>query len=94
MQDLMRETFFGQLVHLASRGKFFPSAEQRDPSRLEKYLIIKSVSDSELSFCSAETTITATEDVPPNEEVERAYPESGKDFELIDWIENDPEACP
>jgi hypothetical protein len=86
MQDLIRETVFGRLVHLASGGKFFPSAEQRDPSRLERYMV-----NSNKSVSGSETSITAPTDDAPSDE-KKINPESGKDFELIDWIENDPEA--
>lgn len=79
MQDLIRETVFGRLVHLASGGKLFPPAEQRDPSRLQRYIVTKSASESEASITAA------------TDDNEKVNPEKGKDFELIDWIENDPE---
>lgn len=80
MHQLFRETVFGRLVHLASGGKFFPSEEQSDPSRLQRYMKSNSAS-------SSGTSIKST-DVPEGEKVN---PEKGLDFELIDWIENDPE---
>jgi hypothetical protein len=87
MQDLIRETVFGRLVHLASGGKFFPTPEQRDPSILQRYIVNKSASGSE-------TSITAPEDATPDPDNEKKAnnPEQGRDFELIDWLENDPEA--
>jgi len=92
MQDLIRETVFGRLAHLASGGKFFPPAEQRDPSRVERYMVNN---NDNKSASGSETSITAADqDVPSNENEKKVInPEQGTDFELIDWIENDPEAC-
>jgi hypothetical protein len=81
MYDLIRETFFGRIVHLASRGKLFPAAEQRDPSKVQRYTTIKSVFTSRTSEC-------ATPDAPEGEKVD---PESGRNFQLVEWDENDPE---
>ena len=77
MQDLVRETIFGRLVHLVSGGKLFAPAEQRDPSRLQRYILTKSGS-------SSGTSVNALD----GENIDR---EKGSDYELIDWIENDPE---
>lgn len=81
MQDLLRETIFGRIVHLVSGGKLFPPAEQRDPSRLQRYIVTKSGSTSESS-------VSASSNVPL---VEKRNPEKGNDYELVDWLENDSE---
>ena len=81
MHGLIRETVFGRLVHLASRGKLFPQEEQRDPSRLQRYMMTESASTSE-------TCVQAATDSLEGEKVDT---EKGSDFQLVDWIENDPE---
>jgi len=81
MHDLIRETIFGRIVHLASRGKLFPSKEQRDPSILQRYTIKKSASTSE-------TTVGVATDAPKGEYVDL---EKGSRFQVADWIGNDPE---
>jgi hypothetical protein len=77
MQDLVRETVFGRFVHLASRGKLFAPAEQRDPSKVQRYFLAKSGS-------SSGTSLNALE----GDKIDR---EKGSDYELIDWGENDSE---
>ena len=81
MRDLIRETVFGRIVHLVSGGKLFASEEQRDPSRLQRYIVTKSGS-------SSGTSVLPATDVLEGEKVDQ---EKGTDYELIDWIENDPE---
>ena len=81
MYDLIRETFFGRIVHLVSRGKLFLTAEQRDPSKVQRYTIIKSI-----------FTSRASEYVTPDAlEGEKIDPESGRNSQLVEWDENDPE---
>jgi hypothetical protein len=81
MYDLIRETFFGQIVHLASRGKLFLAAEQRDPSKILRYTKIKSTLNSR-------TAEHATQDALESDKVD---PEIGPNFQLVEWDENDPE---
>ncbi|KAI9789149.1 MAG: hypothetical protein M1833_002766 [Piccolia ochrophora] len=81
MAGLVHDSVFGRLVHLASRGKIFPPAEQRDPSMLQRYA--KPVSTS-----TSETSVGAARDVP---EPKATDPEKGSDYQLVDWTENDPE---
>jgi hypothetical protein len=81
MHDLIRETVFGRIVHLASRGKLFPPEEQRDPSRLRRYIITTSASTSGTSVKAATDSL----------EGEKVDSEKGSDFQIVDWIENDPE---
>jgi hypothetical protein len=98
MNNLLRETVFGRLVHLVSGGKFFQPEEQRDPSRLQRYIITKSASTSDESI---RATANAANDPKGDNEKgsdadtlnggDKVDPEKGNDFQLIDWIENDPE---
>lgn len=83
MQDLIRETVLGQVIRLVSRGKLFPPPEQRDPSIVQRYMV-------GLSTSSSGTLETAAEVAPA---VEKMDAERGADFQLVDWIENDPEVC-
>jgi hypothetical protein len=81
MYELFRESFFGRIGHFVSGGKLFLQEEQRDPSRLQRYIVTKSASDSD----------TSVERHTDELNRENATLEKGKDFELIDWLENDPE---
>ena len=81
MYDLIRETLFGRMVHLASRGKLFQTVEQRDPSKVLRYKMSDSVSTSG-PFES--TTTNAPR-------VEKVDPENGSDFQLVEWVEYDEE---
>ena len=81
MCDLIRETFFGRVLHLASRGKLFLMAEQQDPSKVQKYTTIESAFTSRTSEYAA----------PDALEGEKVDPESGRNFQLVEWDENDPE---
>ena len=81
MYDLIGETFFGRIIHLASQGKMFPTAEQRDPSKVQRYRITGSASTSR-------TLEYATPDALEGEKVD---PEIGRNSQLVEWDENDPE---
>ena len=83
MRDLLRDSIFGRLAHLASNGKLFLHEEQRDPSRLQKYIVNKSESASE-------TSVKPATDSSNGNTVEL---EKGTDVQLVGWIENDPEVC-
>ncbi|KAI9672465.1 MAG: hypothetical protein M1817_003231 [Caeruleum heppii] len=75
MFELIRESVFGQLVHLASAGKLFAREEQLDPSKLDKYAATRSSSTSHSTS-------------PDGEKID---PEKGRDYQLIEFAENDPE---
>ena len=81
MRDLLRETIFGRLVHLASGGKLFQTVEQLDPSKLDRYRTTDSRSTSRNSIEGPADAVGGT----------KADPEKGKDFKLVDWTENDQE---
>ena len=79
MYDLIRDSVFGRVVQFASGGKVFPPLEVRDPSRLQHYALTTSSSNSSIA-------------VAPNaSEGSKGDPEKGKDIQLVDWDENDPE---
>lgn len=80
MYDTIRETVFGRIVNVTSGGKFFPPEEQRDPSLLQRYTVIKSPSASDPSIqTGTEARVHDTE--------------KGSDYQLVDWNDNDPEVC-
>ena len=80
MHDFFRETTFGRIVHLASRGKLFP-ATKLDPSKIQRYTMISSASISI-------TVENAAADTPKGAKIDR---ENGSNFQLVEWDENDPE---
>ena len=84
MRSFFRDTVFGRIANLASGGRAFPEEEQRDRSRLQRYVVKKIPLDSE----------TSTEAGQDNTKAEKIDPERGNDFQLVDWIENDPEVYP
>lgn len=97
MNDLFRETVFGRLVNLASGGKVFTPTEQRDPSILQRYIITKSGSTSDESIKDP-ATAPAGEKLDAGKDSDAdtlngAKPdaEKGRDFQLIEFLENDPE---
>jgi hypothetical protein len=77
MFDFFRDTVFGRLVQVASRGHLFSWEEQKDPLKLQGYHITEPPSSSETSI---DTSINNHGD-----------PEKGKDVQLVDWAANDPE---
>ena len=81
MYELLRETIFGRIIHLVSQGKLFSYEEQRDPSRLQRYIATESAPASE----------TPTETSPHSLDHQEADPEKGSDVQLVDWVENDSE---
>jgi hypothetical protein len=97
MNGLFRETVFGRIVHLASGGKLFQTEEQRDPSRLQRYMLAKSASTSDESIKTAiEVPALRTRDAEKDGSSDtlcgdNVDAEKGSDYELIDWLENDSE---
>ncbi len=88
--NLFQDTAFGHLVRFVSGGKIFGWAEQKDSSVRDRYLhsqrkIYRSGSDSD----SPPTNFASTNKKQGNTTDEDA--EKGKDFHLVDWIENDPQ---
>ena len=81
MCDLIRETFFGRILHFVSRGNLFLMAEQKDPSKVQRYTKLE----------SAFTCRTSEYVVPDALEGEKVDLESDRNFQLVEWDENDPE---
>ena len=79
MYDLIRDSFFGRVVYLVSRGSLFVQKEQLDPSLLGPYSAASSGSASEAS-------VTLGADHEKDHE-------KGRDYQLVDWAENDAEVC-
>jgi len=102
MHDLLRESFFGRLLHLASGGKLFQTPEQIDPSLLDRYMPAGFHSPSEKTLAPSTQQNTGSPPSPTSEKHEGANrwydppfgkldAEKGKDHQLVDWLENDPE---
>ena len=89
MKDLFRETTFGRLVRLISRGKLFAYEEELNPLSLKKY----QPNDSGTSSTSTSLPVDGKHN-PPNEGQETAIPldqEKGSDHLLVDWTLDDPQ---
>ena len=84
MKDLFRETAFGCLTYLFSRGKLFAYDEETDPNHLKIYTISNASIDSTLGSSQALG--------PSNTSIEKGTSslQSEKDLQLIYWNENDP----
>lgn len=101
MKDLFRETVFGRLVRLASRGKLLAYDEESDPSILKRYQPVDSESSSVSPSLGADGGTTnqqnsKTLDVrkPTDTGQEKPNPvdrdqEQGADHLLVDWSSND-----
>ncbi len=88
--NLFQDTAFGHIVRLISGGKLFAWAEQNDSSVRDRYLhsrrkVYRSGSDSD----SPPTNFSSSDEEHGNSTDDDA--EKGKDFHLVDWIENDPQ---
>ncbi|KAI9752519.1 MAG: hypothetical protein M4579_005595 [Chaenotheca gracillima] len=89
MYDLFRESILGQITHAVSKGKLCTTAEQRDPSLLQKYAKQGSASASGISIPATTDAVESdTSDAPQGT---KADPEKGRDFQLVEWMEGDPE---
>ena len=77
--DLFRESTFGRLVRLVSRGKLFAYSEESDPSNLKKYQLIDSDSSSLPTSLESRTELTRQD----------GDQEKGADYLLVDWAPND-----
>jgi hypothetical protein len=84
MRDLFRESTFGRLVQFLSRGKLFLAEEQLDPSSVEKYIQTKPPSSSRSSFFEDDAPSDNAASDAEKFEPEKADPEMGKDFQLVD----------
>ena len=103
MTQLVRDSIFGQFLHLVSGGKLLPSEEQKDPSLWQtRVLDEKSVGRNrqECNTSSASSTESSKTIVVPGEEEEankatassRADAEKGADHDSVDWYgPQDPE---
>lgn len=89
MKDLFRETTFGRLVRLISRGKLFAYEEELNPLFLNKY----QPNDSGTSSTSTSLPVDSKH-TQPNEGQQtpiRLDQEKGSDHFLVDWAPNDPQ---
>ena len=77
MSDLMRDTIFGRLLQVASGGRLLPWEEEKNPSRLLHYNDTRPAVSYDIS---AGTSKDAKDDQ-----------ETGEDYQIIDWDQNDPE---
>ena len=105
MRDLFRESFVGRVLHIVSGGKLCRTAEQLDPSLLNPYM--PGANEASRYSPSEKTVAPSTRQntgVPPSPTSEksaeagdwnnshgRVDAEKGRDFQLITWLENDPE---
>lgn len=69
--DLIRDSAFGHIVRLASRGKYFQYAEEADPSLWKKYI------NEEKSNHQSQRGSEASSQIDP---------EKGRDRKIIDWF--------
>ena len=77
MKALARESTFGRLVHLISRGKYLAYDEEVDPDIILRYTSASSVSSGCADlFNLGKSTADAEKD---------------PGVQLISWVENDPE---
>ena len=83
MYDLIRDSFFGRVVYLVSRGNLFLQQEQLDSSLLAPYSATSSGSASEAS-------VTLRAGLEKDHQKDH---EKGRDYQLVDWAENDAEVC-
>ncbi len=88
--NLFQDTAFGHLVRFISGGKIFAWAEEKDSSVRDLYLrsqrkSYRSGSDSD----STPANFASSDEEHGNSTDDDA--EKGKDFHLVDWIENDPQ---
>lgn len=78
MSDLFKDTSFGRLVNLLSRGRYFQPDDTVYLARLKESKVEASGSDSE----SPEADKSDPEDLKPNEARHKSRP-------AVDWIEDD-----
>lgn len=80
--NLIRDSAFGQIVRLVSKGRIFPYAEEKDASLLEKYVNEEKTRDY----------ARRSEERASSEGSESEDPEKGRDKRVIDWYgPDDPE---
>lgn len=93
MKDLFRETVFGRIIRLVSRGKLFAYSEEIDPSALQKYQPLHSESSSTSLNIDGKQTDQESGKVSgqPENSTIFADNEKGVDHLLVDWAPNDPD---
>ena len=89
MKDLFRETAFGRLVRLISRGKLFAYEEESNPLFLNKY----QPDDSGTSSTSTSLPVDGdhTQSTERLQTPIRLDQEKGSDHLLVDWVPDDPQ---
>ena len=90
MKDLFRESAFGRLVRVVSRGKMFAYDEELNPLLLNKYQLNHST-----GLSSTSTSLAVDGRQPQHKESEeKLVPsdrEKGPDHLLVDWALDDPQ---
>lgn len=90
MKELFRDTAFGQILRFLSAGKILPFPDQYDSNTLEKYMSTASrpaVLPNVPGPDSASTSSNERDSIDMIKDAEKGVP----DYELIDWLPNDPE---
>ena len=85
MEDLVRDTAFGHIVRLATRGKTLAYPEESDQALVERYL------NSSAKRLPVEKDELEKES--PERSPSESYVEKGSDFLMIDWLDHDPQVC-
>ena len=105
MTELIRDTAFGHLLRLITRGRVLQYAEDIDPSLWKQYM-----SDEKTRRIAHHGHAEPDESSPGSEDSSRSHaggnqpineptgepvdPEKGRDINVVDWFdENDPEVC-
>ena len=99
MWDLFRDTVCGRLLRAISGGKLCAYTRELEPSFLEKYMPVKSDSEStslNLDGKPADNADSKPSDseLPATSETQRSNPidqEKGADHLLVTWAPNDPD---
>jgi MFS transporter, DHA1 family, multidrug resistance protein len=97
MRDTIRDSTFGHLVHLVSRGRLLGWEEDRDSNVLTRYVSTASASAGPQPNSSDAPAPLPSQDasqvtLPPDPDLEKPVDEAekGRDVELIDWLPDDP----
>ena len=89
MLDIIAESTFGRALHVVSRGKLFPTLEQRDPSLLLPYQH-KEPASPQLETIRSLTRVPTTSSIFSRRLASTS--EKGQDYQLVDFTEHDPES--
>jgi hypothetical protein len=94
MTQLVRDSIFGQFLHLVSGEKLLPSEEQKDPSLWRTRVVdeksrVRNRKEGKTSIASStessKTMIVPDDDANEATSNTRANVEKGTDLSLVDW---------